>query len=220
MRSLKHTFRIALRTLSVSALLCAGQLAAQSIMTNSDLVLQSDAAFRAALADMGFSFEYDVLGRLVVRSPQSPYHHYVAMAGATAVAAARDATPGVRTRVLDTPANVAAHSLVFKAEDGTLLEQQLAPVPANWPRLRATLARIPGVSEITLDTNGDITVEINGRRVRGRMSYLVSATIADFPTLDAVLGRSGDFNGDGTEDYLVFYTDAPFNLMQTLYIYP
>ncbi len=180
-------------------------------------VLLADASLDSELASRGMSFAYDELGRVRVAPPQAG-SYLVGRAGLVAVPAFHGVAPGLYAYPLEAPAGVSGYSLIFRDEDGTLMEQELVPAPANWSSLKTALGAIPGVGDVALDAEGVITVEFSGRSIRGRTAYQVlTGSIAGLPTLGASLQWAGDLNGDGVGDYRIFY---PSGDVQVLFVYP
>lgn len=173
-------------------------------------VLLADAFFADVLAASGLGFDYDAQGRIIVEPPHGRFR-YVGRAAAAAVPAPEGSMPGLHARDSD-------YVLVFHDADGALMEQELVPVPADWPNLRAALAALPGVSDVTIDVDGTLAVAIDGRRVRGRMAHQAGVSTVNFLQGEAYLGWAGDLNGDGTGDYHVFYPRQ--SLVQVLYVNP
>ncbi|MEX2333065.1 MAG: GLUG motif-containing protein, partial [Pseudohongiella sp.] len=105
--------------------------------------------------------------------------------------------------------------MVFRDEDGNLMQQDLVPVPSDWQSLKSNLTSIEGLSEVRIDTQGIISVSVDGQPVRGQMQYEVTqgGFDDDVPAEGSVMISAGDVNGDGTEDFRVVYADGSSQLM-------
>ena len=72
----------------------------------------------------------------------------------------------------------------------------MLPIP------KSSLAAIPGLTDISLDPNGLISVTINGQLLLGRTGYAIEQVVVPPLGIRRVEFVSvGDINGDGSPDY-------------------
>ncbi len=201
-------------------------------------VLDSNPAFRDALAAMGLGLDFDARTNLIVSeldvvsgkaagdagqwamlstAVTSPAIYYAGRPDISAVPAHRSNVPGLHSHAVPGLANVEALSLVFTGEDGTLLEQDIVPVPAHWPVLKQSLQRLPGASDVRIDTLGVISLRLDGQLVQGRMEYLVEPSSDGSGTGLVAFDTAGDVNHDGIDDFQLRYPNGD---RQLLYVYP
>src|SRR5690606_36480275 len=96
---------------------------------------------------------------------------------------------------------------VFTTEDGTLMQQTLVPLPADWSALRALLLALDGVRSATIDVAGVIRVNLGDIELRGLMDYVVIPASGTGPGT-VVLEAAGDTTGNGMHDYRVTYANG------------
>ncbi|HWK53018.1 MAG TPA: hypothetical protein VNR18_01510, partial [Hyphomicrobiales bacterium] len=134
-----------------------------------------------------------------------------------ALPAPAGAEEGLHARVAPELPTATLLSLVFKDERGLLLEQDLIPVPADWPALKAALRAIPGLTQVRIDLQGIISVQLEGRTLRGRVSYAVLRSGVPSGANSVLVQGVGDLNGDGTGDFELHYPNGD---LQRLLILP
>lgn len=204
----------------VLALCCAAQAGAATVGDDEPGVLTPEAiaVLGAELEAHGVIGDYDQQGNLLLATA-SRLSFYYGRALPAVQAADPAAQPGLLARPRAQPAETFDYALVFEDELGRQMEQPIVPIPADWNALQASLLALPGVSAATLDEeSGEIAVDLGGRRVTGRLSYLARTTIIDFELPTVYVISAGDLNGDGTGDYYVHYPLQ--SLVQFLYVYP
>src|SRR5690606_31777531 len=134
-------------------------------------VLSETLAFEQQAAGMGLNLEFDDRTNLVLTeqngsqalSAVTGRHasalgtqswYFVGRPDVTAVPAAAGSVPGLLSYLVPGLRNIEAVAIVFEAEDGTLMRQDIAPVPADWFALKAALQQIPGANEVRIDLQG------------------------------------------------------------------
>ncbi|MEX1198184.1 MAG: hypothetical protein WEB57_10015 [Pseudohongiellaceae bacterium] len=131
------------------------------------------------------------------------------------VPATRGEAPGVIEYTVPGMRGLVAYSVLFEDEGGTLMQQDIVPSPINWSALQQGIAELPGVTDMRINEQGIITVELDGETVRGRMGYRVERG-RDGPGT-TTLRELGDLTGNGRIDFEVEY---PGGRRQRLYVYP
>lgn len=113
--------------------------------------------------------------------------------------------------------NVEAVAFIRKDESGELWEQQLINRPADWFGFKAALLAMSEVNKVTIDIEGVISIVFRGELVRAMTAYEVELNAtSNKPGRPLVFLNAGDRNGDGAEDYYVYYPDGSRQLIYLL----
>ncbi|MEX2334973.1 MAG: hypothetical protein WD600_11990, partial [Pseudohongiella sp.] len=131
------------------------------------------------------------------------------------VPASRGDAPGVVEFKVPGMGDLIAYSVLFENADGQLMQQDIVPVPADWPALRQLLSELPDVSQVNINERGVVSVAIGEISITGRMDYFVGTGSAE--PGETRLIEAGDLTGNGVMDFVVEYPDGR---RQRLYVYP
>lgn len=172
------------------------------------------AALESSFANNGLGFGFNELGNLEVTGVDAV--QYNGRPVATAVPAFRSTTPGLHFHGVGAPANATGVSMIYEDADGVLWEQELVPVPSDWPALKNRLQQLPGATDTRISQDGIVSVMVNGNVIRARAAYVVTPGT---PTGSSTtqLTPAGDLNGDGIGDYIMTFPDGS---TQSLLILP
>jgi hypothetical protein len=181
--------------------------------------LLDEAFFTEEAASLGLAVNHDGHGNLVLSPRDTDAVYYIARPAASAVPAFRGTQEGLHFYPVSGLEDEQGLSLIFRDTNGSLLEQDLVPVPADWLALQATLAGTPGLAGVSIDSQGVISAQSRGTTIRGRVTFRVNRS--DITTDDADAGvlllPGTDLNDDGTDDYQLLYPNGD---VQGLLIYP
>ncbi|MEX1198511.1 MAG: hypothetical protein WEB57_11715 [Pseudohongiellaceae bacterium] len=185
-------------------------------------VVADSAVLRDALDALDLELEYGERAtmRLLLANGAGSTVYFSARADMLAVPAPATAEEGLFSRPIPGLRDTTVAYLVFTSAEGIRMQQELVPVPADWPAVKNTLSATAGISNVRMDPQGIISVTAGEQRVRGRMEYEVlghRATDPDKADERATFTPVGDVNGDGTEDFQVRY---PNGNTQLLLIFP
>jgi len=153
---------------------------------------------------------------LSVSSEDVPNLYYVVRPGLLAVPAYRHDTPGLHFHAMPGLGNVQGMSQVFESADGTLLEQDIIAVPADWNALSDLLWQLgDDVRDVSINELGLITVEQDAGTLRLRVELMVreGAEPAGGPMRYTF---AGDLSGNGVGDYWLIYPNGD---RQAIYLY-
>ncbi|MEX0739341.1 MAG: choice-of-anchor D domain-containing protein [Pseudohongiella sp.] len=151
-----------------------------------------------------------------VQALQREEIYFSARADVTAISADQSGTPGITAYTVPGLGTAQQQTSVFTGEDGTLMQQDLMPTPADWSALQGALLGLGGVTAVSIDTRGVIQVSIDGVVLRGAMDYTVVRAAADGNADALVLDTVGDLTGNGVDDYRVTYANGD---KQYLFVY-
>jgi hypothetical protein len=186
-------------------------------------VLADSPTFEDLLAGMGLQLDFNSGADLVAtplgsEAPTAP-NYFAARPMPTAVRVPDDVAEGTYSHDVPGLRGATQLTFVFRDEQGRLMEQNIVPVPADWSALKLRLGNEPGLIEPRIDTQGIISVILNGVPLHARMDYPVmrSDLVAEPGDGEAVLQQVGDLNGDGTVDFNVLYPNGD---VQVLLIFP
>ncbi len=177
--------------------------------------LVDQSAFTTALETMGLQLAYDSRANLMVSlggqnsNPMalSVSSYYSGRPAVVALPAQRGTQPGLAEYPIPGLGAATGLSLIFENESGRLMEQELVPVPADWPTLRDTIATMPGISHVAIGTDGVIIAVLNGAIIRGRVGFMVLRG-ADHPRDSLLLTPTSDISGNGIADYEITYPNG------------
>jgi len=93
-------------------------------------------------------------------------------------------------------------------------EQELLPVPLDWPSLKTTLSQIEGLDSVWMTTDGVIKVKLGEYVMSAVMDYALTP-VNSSNRLN--IFATSDRNGDGIADVMVQY---PQGYEQVMYIFP
>lgn len=192
-------------------------------------VLASKPAFLAMLQSAGLQLHYDERANMQVYNPsvtvigdrdvqavtgEGGEYYYSARPDVLSLPAHRSRTPGLVEYPLAGLGSPTGLSLVFE-EGGELREQDLVPASPDWFSLKDALLAIDGISAVSIDTQGILSVTLDGQTLKARLEYVVF--IGRETARDNILIRDvGDKTGNGRTDYEIVYTNGD---VQYLYVY-
>lgn len=199
-------------------------------------IVGDQATFADALALLGLQFSYSDSTSLVVTALgdasnsnmaalSTAYFHYSGRPDAIALPANAHEVPGLIEYSVPSLGSVTGLALVFDQDNGTRMKQLIVPVPHNWPALRAALLAMAGIVQVSIDTQGIITVlQDDGVQIHGRADYVVTHGSGDGDgdgsgKTDAAvrIEAAGDISGNGTTDFRIHYANGH---QQLLFVYP
>jgi hypothetical protein len=163
----------------------------------------------------GASLRFDGRANLLFSTDDSG-DEVIVRPGAIAVPASPGSAPGLVGTVREVPANVPAYSLIFEDDNGQFMQQEVFPVPGDWPALKTTLEDVAGAGNVSIDPAGVLSVELNGLTVRAVADYRVQNGGAG-NNANVEFAEAGDLNDDGIPDFLMIYPDGR---LQNLYVLP
>lgn len=200
--------------------------------------LVDGAGFRNLMAALGLDVNFSDRADLIVATPDTDRNpasgdviaerihsmvsapfYYSGRPQPSALPAFRTDQEGLHNYPVDGLIDVYGLALIFRAADDRLMEQDIAPVPADWQAFRSGVEAIIGVEQVRIDSAGTITVNVADTTIRGRTDYTVlrGAGAAAGSDGAATLSLTDDFNGDGSLDYLIHFPNGD---VQKLFVYP
>ncbi len=99
---------------------------------------------------------------------------------------------------------------VYDTDTG-IAKQVLYPYPVNWEKLKLSLINA-GLDKISLNPNGIINVEMDGKLINALPDYNVTNIMSNRPAFVEYL-TVGDKNGDGIDDIMVTFPDGKQQLL-------
>ena len=143
---------------------------------------------------------------------------YTGRPGISAFRAVRSRTPGFVFYPSPWLANLEQVSLITQTDAGTILEQELVPVPKDWFELKAQLLANPEVGYVRIDSYGVITIKYRGEEFNLLASYDITPNaVFAKEGREIVFIEAGDLNDDGELDYYSYYPNGD---RQTIYVFP
>jgi hypothetical protein len=143
---------------------------------------------------------------------------YTGRPGISAFRAVRSRTPGFVFYPSPWLANLEQVSLITQTDAGTILEQELVPVPKDWFELKAQLLANPEVGYVRIDSYGVITIKYRGEEFNLLASYNITPNaVFAKEGREIVFIEAGDLNDDGELDYYSYYANGD---RQTIYVFP
>ncbi|MEX2334021.1 MAG: hypothetical protein WD600_07170, partial [Pseudohongiella sp.] len=172
-------------------------------------VLQDIELATQAFADLQLQMSVDARGNLVL-SPDADSEsstYYIVRPYLIAVPAPVGSEAGVFVAAGNFFQMQPGVTLVFSDASGSLLQQPLMPVPADWPVLQEMLLGVDGAESVSINADGTISLALNGEGLRARPDYRVEAGPA--PDSGQVsYADAGDLNDDGINDIVVTYANG------------
>lgn len=115
-------------------------------------------------------------------------------------------------------ANVDQVAFVRRDEQGDLWEQTLVPRPEEWFKFKDSLLGDSDVDFVSIGVDGLITITYRGEQLNAMSDFAVEPTeVLNKPDRPLVFLNAGDQNGDGRDDYYVYYSNGR---RQLIYILP
>lgn len=113
--------------------------------------------------------------------------------------------PGLQVSVHSQTKDQTIFEFVYDTDTG-IAKQVLYPYPVNWEKLKLSLINA-GFDKVSLNPNGIINVEIDGKLINALPDYNVTNIMSNRPALVEYL-TVGDENGDGIADIMVTFPDG------------